>query len=107
MVVVREELEDRAVGRLDVLGVTGERRPPERAEALLELRADVGGHEAGEVERALAAAELGLAAQGVAVVEDLGAAVEEAEHADRRPPGLTRCCDRGNCHRTARFHSGG
>ena len=54
-----------------------------------EQRPDVRGHEAGEVERALVPAELGLAADRVAVVEDLGAGVEEADHR-RHVPGHRR-----------------
>src|SRR5690606_39352223 len=41
---------------------------------------DVGGDEAGEGERPVVAGEPGLAADGVAVVEDLGAGVQEADH---------------------------
>ena len=78
--VLREQFQHRAVGGGDVLGVTRQRSPAERAVALAEQRTDVCGHEAREVERALAATEFRLAAQGVAVVEDLGALVEEAEH---------------------------
>ncbi len=66
--------------RVDVGGVAGQGRPAERAPALAEQRPDVGGHEAGEGERPLVAGESGLAADGVAVVEDLGARVLEADH---------------------------
>ena len=78
--VVGEELEHGPVGRGDVGGVAGERDPAERALALAEERADVGGHEAGELPRPRVAAELGLGADRVAVVEDLGARVHEAHH---------------------------
>ena len=80
VVVLREQLEDGAVGGGDVLRVAGERGPAERALALAEQRPDVGGHEAGEGERALVAALAGLVADRVAVVEDLGAGVQEADH---------------------------
>ena len=62
-------------------GSPDERDPAERALALAEQRADVRGQEARVVERPLEAAELGLGAQAVAVVEHLGALVEEAHHA--------------------------
>ena len=54
--VLREQFQHRAVGGGDVLGVTRQRSPAERAVALAEQRTDVCGHEAREVERALAAA---------------------------------------------------
>lgn len=78
--VLREEVEDGAVGAVDVAWVAGQRRPAEGAPALAEQRADVGGDEAGEGEGPLVARELRLAADGVAVVEDLGARVLEADH---------------------------
>ena len=55
--VVREQLEHRAVGRGDVGRVAGERHPPERSLPLAEQRADVGRDEARVVERALEATE--------------------------------------------------
>ena len=78
--VLREQVEDGPVGGGDVGRVAGERRPAERALALAEQRPDVRRHEAGEVERPLVAAELRLAPDRVAVVEHLGAGVEEADH---------------------------
>ena len=72
--VVGELLEHGAVGGGDVRRVAGERDPAERALALAEQRTDVGGDEARVVEGALEPAELGLGAEAVAVVEDLGAA---------------------------------
>jgi hypothetical protein len=78
--VLRELLEDGLVGRGDVLRVAGQRGPAERALALAEQRADVGGDEAGEVEGPFVAGQQGLAADRVAVVEDLGAGVHEADH---------------------------
>ena len=65
---------DDLVRRRDVLRITGERDPAERALAFAEQRADVLGHETLEAERVL---EPGLereAAQVVAVVEGVGAA---------------------------------
>ena len=75
VVVVGEELED-APGRCAAMsfGSPRQRHPAERALALAEQRPDVGGHEAGEVEGAVVAALARLVADGVAVVEDLGAA---------------------------------
>ena len=80
VLVLREEFLDGLVRDGDVLGVTGEGNPAERAEALAEQRADVGRDEAGEFEGAVIAALAGLVADGVAVVEDLGAGVLELDH---------------------------
>ena len=80
VLVLGEQLEDRAVGRGDVGRVAGERGPAERPLALGEERPDVRGHEPGEVEGALVAAELRLGADRVAVVEDLGARILEPDH---------------------------
>ncbi len=80
MLVLREQLQDRLVGGGDVLRVTGEGGPPERAETLFELRPDVGRHETGKVEGTAVTRLSGFVANRVAVVEDLGALVEEADH---------------------------
>src|SRR5215218_1940318 len=80
VLVVGEELEDRPVGRGDVGRVAREGCPPERPLALGEQRADVCGYETRELERPVVAAELRLAADGVAVVEDLGAGILESDH---------------------------
>ena len=78
----------RPVGRCgDVGGVAGERRPAERALALAEERADVRGHEAGDVEGVGHAAPRGEAAQVVAVVEgDRAARAGSASIAARAAP---------------------
>src|SRR5260370_40976708 len=68
-----ELLEHGAVGDSDVLGVTRERHPSERALAFAEKGPDVCRDEARKLERARAPAQLSLRAQAVAVVEDLGA----------------------------------
>ena len=60
----------RPVGLEDVLRLAGQRHPAERALALAEERADVGGHEAGVVEGVSTPAFLCLGAHVVAVVED-------------------------------------
>ena len=78
--VIREQIEDGLVGGGDILRVAGQGGPAERALALAEQRPDVGGHEAGEFEGPAVAGQLGLAADRVAVVEDLGARVHEADH---------------------------
>ena len=78
--VLRELLEDRAVGRRDVGRVARQRRPPERAFPLAEQRPDVRRDEPRVGERPLEAAVLRLRTQVVAVVEDLGAGVEERDH---------------------------
>ena len=80
MVVVGEEIQDGAVGRHDVLRVAAQRHPAEGALALAEERADVRRDEAGELEGPREATEARFVADGVAVVEDLGAAVHEADH---------------------------
>ena len=64
--------------------------PAERALALAEQRADVGGHEARVVEGALEAAELRLGAQAVAVVEHLGAARRGSPPSPRSGPPSAR-----------------
>ena len=74
VVLLAEQLEDRAVGRVDVGGVAGQRHPAERSLALAEQRPDVGRHEARIGERVLVPVVGGHAAQRVAVVERLGAA---------------------------------
>src|SRR5918997_2729821 len=78
--VFGEELQHRLVGRRYVGRIPREGGPPEGALALAEERPDVRGHEAGVAVRPLVAAELRLAAQAVAVVEDLCAAVHETDH---------------------------
>lgn len=78
--VLGEEVEDGLVGLGDVLRVAGERRPAEWALALAEQRPDVRGDEPGEGEGPVVARQPGLAADRVAVVEDLGAGVHEADH---------------------------
>ena len=78
--VLREQVEHGLVGGGDVGRIARQRGPAERPAALAEQRPDVGGDEAGVVEGALVAAELRLGAQRVAVVEDLGARVLEADH---------------------------
>ncbi|GAA3678162.1 hypothetical protein GCM10022203_09960 [Micrococcus yunnanensis] len=80
VLVLGEQLLQGLVGHADVLRVAGERGPAERAEALAEQRADVGRDEARELERAGVAGLAGLVADGVAVVEHLGADVLEADH---------------------------
>ena len=80
MFVFGEEFEDRLVGRGDVGRIARQGSPTERALAFAEQRADVGGHEAGKCERPVEAAQAGLFADGVSVVEDLGSGVHEAHH---------------------------
>src|SRR5437773_1368543 len=72
-VVVGERLGHRAVGRRDVARIPGERRPAERPLALAEERPDVRRNEPGIGERVGEAALDRLAAEVVAVIEDLGA----------------------------------
>ena len=78
--ILGEELLDGAVGLRDVLRVARERDPAERALALGEQRPDVRRDEAGEGERPREAAELRLAPDRVAVVEDGGSGILESDH---------------------------
>ena len=78
--VVRDQLLDLGVGAVDVLRVPGERGPAERSDPAAEEGPDVGGHEAGEIERPLHAAAERLLPDVVAVVEGGHAGVVEPEH---------------------------
>ncbi len=80
VVVVREQLLDLGVGLVDVFRVTRERHPAERALALAEQRADVGRHEAGEVEGVAQALVEGHLADVVAVIHGGDAHGVEVEH---------------------------
>ena len=80
-VVVGEQLEDGLVGLGDVGCVTREGHPPERPLALAEQLTDVLRHEALVGEGPLVPAEGGFGPDRVAVVEHLGALVEEGDHA--------------------------
>ena len=80
VLVVGELLQHGTVGGRYVGGIAAERDPTERSFALAEQRADVRRQEPRVVEGALEAAELGLGAQAVAVVEHLAALVQEADH---------------------------
>ena len=68
------------IGAVDVLRIAGQRDPAERSDAAAEQRADVGGHEAGEVEGVLDARIEGDLADVVAVVEHRNALLLELEH---------------------------
>src|SRR5690606_21497626 len=70
VLVFREGLDQGAVGHGDVFRIAGERDPAKRSLTFAEEWPHVSGDEAGEGEGILQAAELGLAAQVVAVVED-------------------------------------
>ena len=78
--VVGQLLADRAVGRSDVGRIARQRDPSERSLALAEQRTDVRREEARIVEGPVEPTERGLGPQAVAVVEHLGAGVEEADH---------------------------
>src|SRR6266487_5955345 len=77
--VLREQVQNRLVGTGDVARIPGQRRPPERPATLAEQRPDVGGYETRERERPCETGELCLAADRVAVVEHLRAAIQEAD----------------------------
>ena len=88
--VVGEGLEHGAVGARDVGGVARQRRPAEGPVAAAEQRPDVERHEALEGEGVGVAGGLGLAADVVAVVEDVGARLLQGDH------GLDVHDDRGD-----------
>ena len=67
--VVGDQLLHLGVGAVDVLRIARERRPAERADAAAEQRADIGRHEAREIEGVLHALVLRHLADVVAVVE--------------------------------------
>ena len=67
--IVGDQLLHALVGAVDVLGIARQRDPAERADAAAEQRPDIGGDEAGEVERVGDAHVLGFLADVVAIVE--------------------------------------
>ena len=78
--VVRDQLLHLGVGAVDVLRVARQRRPAERPDAAAEERADIGRHEAREVEGVRDALVLRHLADVVAVVERRHAGLLEVEH---------------------------
>src|SRR5207249_3307576 len=78
--VLRELLNHRTVSGGDVRLLARQRDPTKRALALAEQGPDVRGDETRVVEGTDAAAQARLGAEAVAVVEDLGAPVEERDH---------------------------
>ena len=78
--VLGEFLQHGAIRLGDVRGVAGERHPAEGTPSLAEQRSHVGRYEPGVGEGSLEAAQQRLRAQAVAVVEDLRAGVQEADH---------------------------
>ncbi len=80
MLVVRHQLLHLGVGPVDVLGIARQRRPAERPDPAAEQRADIGGHEAGKVERVGDALLLRHLADVVAVVDGRNAGAMEIEH---------------------------
>ena len=78
--VVGEQFLDLGVGLVDVLRVATQRHPAERPFALAEQRADVGGHEAGEVKRVLHALVQRHLSDVVAVIDHRDAHALEVEH---------------------------
>ena len=91
VLVVREKLENRLVGSRDVGRVSGQCNPAERSLAFGEERADVGGDESGEVERAVVTSQFRLAPDRVAVVEHDGPLVLKFDH---RLDLFCHCCSR-------------
>ena len=80
MIIFWEQLQDRFIGRVDILLLTRERHPAERSLALAEQRADIGRHKAGELEGIADAVVISLLADIVAIIEDLRAGSLEIEH---------------------------
>src|SRR5262245_34007716 len=80
MRVVRQQLLDAGGGAEDVLGVARQCRPAEWTDAAAEQRADIGRHEAWEVEGIGDAGLLRHLPDVVAVVEGGHAAPPELEH---------------------------
>ena len=96
MPVVRHQLLDLGVGPENVLGIARQRGPAERADPATEQRADIGGHEAGEVERVGDAFLLRHLADVVAIVHGGNAGAMEIEHRAHmhRHRGARRLVDR-------------
>ena len=80
MLVVRDQLLDLRVGAVDVLGVTRQRCPAERADAAAEQRAHVRGDESREVEGIIDTLVQRYLADVVAVVERGHAGFVKREH---------------------------
>jgi len=78
--VVRESAQQRHVRDRDVVRVAGQRDEAERPDALAEQRPNVARHDPWVVERLRQSGLARLAAQVVAVVEDLGTGPGEADH---------------------------
>src|SRR5450759_112189 len=78
--VVGKLLNHGPVGRRDVPRVARQRDPTERAFPFAEKRTDVGRYEARKVERTRASTQARLGPKAVAVVENLGTAVEKRDH---------------------------
>src|SRR5918993_2000450 len=78
--VLWEELQYGLVGGSNISGVSGEGGPSERPLAFAEQRSDVGWDKAGVGKCLLKAAQLRLAAQIVAVVEDVRTHFHKADH---------------------------
>ncbi|MNT02225.1 hypothetical protein D3C72_1367140 [compost metagenome] len=78
--VVREEFLHRRIRLADVLGITRQGGPAERADPAAEQRADIGGDEAGEVEGVLHASVKGDLTDVVAIVDGGDTHGVEVEH---------------------------
>ena len=78
-IIVWEEIHHSLVGCFDVGWIAGQRNPTKWTLPLTEQRPDIGRHETGELEGSFVAAQPGLVANRVAVVEDLSAAVLERD----------------------------
>jgi hypothetical protein len=78
--VVRHELFHPRIGAIDVFGIARQRRPPERADAAAEQRADVGRHEARKIKGVGHAFVLGHLADVVAVIDRGNAAAMKFQH---------------------------
>ena len=80
MRIVRHQLLDLGVGLVDIFRVARQRGPAERPDAAAEQRPDVGGHEAGKIERVAHPLFERHLADVVAVVDGRDARVAIAQH---------------------------
>ena len=80
VLIVGDQFLDLGVCPVDILRVTGQRAPAERADALAEQRPDIGGHEAGKGEGVFKTLVLGHLADIVAVIERRHAGIPEIDH---------------------------
>src|SRR5215213_1656741 len=79
-IIIAKQIHDCPVGDLDVMRISGQRHPPERALTLTKQRPDISRYEAWKLKRAFIAAQPSLVANRVAVIEDLGTGILKPHH---------------------------